>query len=67
MSVDSVRLHHPGVQCDNVREIDNSMSRAFFLPRGGQLWLSCPYTSLQNDKTERMIRIITNLIRALLF
>ena len=54
------------MQCDNVREIDNSMSRAFFLPRGGQLWLSCPYTSLQNDKTERMIRIITNLIRALL-
>jgi hypothetical protein len=36
------------VQCDNGREFDNS-TRTFFLSHGVQLWMSCPYTSLQND------------------
>ena len=33
------------VQCDNGREFDNSTSRSFFLSRGVQLRMSCPYTS----------------------
>ena len=44
------------VQCDNGREFDNSTSRSFFLSRGVQLRMSCPYTSPQNGKAERMIR-----------
>jgi hypothetical protein len=44
------------VQCDNGREFDNSSARTFFLSHGVQLRMSCPYTSSQNGKTERMIR-----------
>ncbi|WVZ52585.1 hypothetical protein U9M48_003633 [Paspalum notatum var. saurae] len=43
------------VQCDNGREFDNNASRSF-LTRGVQLRMSCPYTSAQNGKAERMIR-----------
>ena len=32
------------VQCDNRREFDNSTSHSFFLSRGVQLRMSCPYT-----------------------
>jgi transposase InsO family protein len=57
------------VQCDNGREFDNSTSRSFFLTRGVQLRMSCPYTSPQNGKAERTIRttndvMLTLLIRA---
>ncbi|WVZ79627.1 hypothetical protein U9M48_027185, partial [Paspalum notatum var. saurae] len=55
------------VQCDNGREFDNSTSRTFFLNRGVHLRMSCPYTSPQNGKAERMIRSINNIIRSLLF
>ena len=55
------------VQCDNGREFDNSSSRAFFLSRGIHLRMSCPYTSPQNGKAERIIRSINNVIRSLLF
>ena len=41
------------VQCDNGREFDNSTSRSFFLSRGVQLRMSCPYTSPQNDERRR--------------
>ena len=44
-------------QCDNGREFNNSTSRSFFLSRGVQLHMSCPYTSPQNGKAERMIRM----------
>jgi hypothetical protein len=44
------------VQCDNRREFDNHTSRSFFLSRGVQLRMSCPYTSPQNGKAERMLR-----------
>jgi transposase InsO family protein len=46
------------VQCDNGREFDNSAARAFFLAKGVVLRMSCPYTSQQNGKAERMIRTI---------
>jgi hypothetical protein len=54
------------IQCDNEREFDNSSTRTFLLSKGAQLRMSCPYTSLQNSKAERIIRIINNVIRTLL-
>jgi hypothetical protein len=33
------------VQCDNGREFNNHTSCSFFLSRGVQLRMSCPYTS----------------------
>ena len=53
------------VQCDNGREFDNSTSRSFFLSRGVQLRMSCPYTS-QNGKAEWMIRTTNDVVRTLL-
>jgi transposase InsO family protein/small nuclear ribonucleoprotein (snRNP)-like protein len=55
------------LQCDNGREFDNNASRSFFLTHGVQLRLSCPYTSAQNGRAERMIRTTTNMICCLLF
>jgi hypothetical protein len=55
------------LQCDNGREFDNNASRSFFLTHGVQLRLSCPYTSAQNGRAERMIRTTTNMLRCLLF
>jgi hypothetical protein len=55
------------IQCDKGREFDNSSTRTFFLTHGVLLWMSCPYTSSQKGKAERMIRSINNIIRSLLF
>jgi histone deacetylase 1/2 len=55
------------VQFDNGWEFDNSASRAFFHAKGVSLRMSCPYTSQQNGKAERMIRTINNVTRTLLF
>jgi transposase InsO family protein len=52
------------VQCDNGREFDNSTSRTFFLTHGAQLRMSCPYTSAQNGKAERIIRSTKNMVRS---
>ncbi|WVZ98476.1 hypothetical protein U9M48_043916 [Paspalum notatum var. saurae] len=38
------------VQCDNGREFDNNASRSFFLTRGVQLRMSCPYTSARTAR-----------------
>jgi IS30 family transposase len=54
------------VQCDNGREFDNFTSRAFFLSHGVQLWMSCPYTSSQNGRAERMIRATTETMHTLI-
>jgi hypothetical protein len=54
------------VQCDNGREFNNSTSRDFFLSHGMQLRMSCPYTSSQNGKAERMICTTNDTIRTLL-
>jgi hypothetical protein len=48
-------------QFDNGREFDNSSSHTFFLSHGVQLRMSCPYTSPQNGKAERMI-CTTNVV-----
>jgi hypothetical protein len=53
------------VQRDKGREFDNSTSRSF-LTRGVQFRMSCPYTSPQNDKVERMIRTTNDVMRTLL-
>jgi hypothetical protein len=55
------------VQCDNGCELDNTSSRAFFATKGVLLRMSCPYTSLQDDKAERIFRTINNMLRSLLF
>jgi histone deacetylase 1/2 len=55
------------VQCDNGREFDTVVSRAFFLAKGVSLRMSCPYTSQQNGKVECMLRTINNVICTLLF
>ncbi|WVZ59388.1 hypothetical protein U9M48_009534 [Paspalum notatum var. saurae] len=60
-------LNIKAVQCDNGREFDNNASRSFFLTRGVQLRMSCPYTSAQNGKAERMIRTTNDVMRTLLF
>jgi hypothetical protein len=54
------------IQCDNRREFDNSSTRFFLLSNGTQLRMSCPYTSPQNGKVERIIRSVNNVIRTLL-
>ena len=55
------------IQCDNGKEFDNSSSRTFFLTHGVHLRMSCPYTSSQNGKAERIIRSTNNVVRSLLF
>jgi hypothetical protein len=67
LCVYAVRLHIRSVQCDNRHEFDSSSSRTFLLSHGVQLWMSCPYTSPQNGKAERMIRTTNNVMRSLLF
>jgi hypothetical protein len=54
------------IQCDNRYEFGNSSTRIFLLSNGRQLRMSCPYTSPQNGKTERIIRSVNNVIRTLL-
>jgi hypothetical protein len=54
------------IQCDNGHEFDNSSTRTFFLSKGTQLRMSCPYTSSQNGKAECIIRSINNVIHTLL-
>jgi hypothetical protein len=55
------------IQCDNGRELDNVSSRAFFTTKRVLLWMSCPYTSPQNGKAERILRTINNMLCYLLF
>jgi len=54
-------------QTDNGKEFDNSASRAFFAANGIALCLTCPYTSQQNGRAERVLRTLNDGTRALLF
>jgi hypothetical protein len=54
------------IQCNNGREFDNSSTDFFLLSNDTQLWMLCPYTSPQNGKDERIIRLVNNVIRTLL-
>ncbi|KAL8143938.1 hypothetical protein V2J09_016970 [Rumex salicifolius] len=55
------------VQCDNGREFNNTELHSFISQKGSNFRFSCPYTSQQNGKAERMIRTLTNMIRSILF
>ncbi|GKC53181.1 ribonuclease H-like domain-containing protein [Tanacetum coccineum] len=54
-------------QCDHGGEFDNRNLHKLFAENGIQFRFSCPKTSQQNGKSERMVRTINNLIRTLLF
>ncbi|GKC46959.1 ribonuclease H-like domain-containing protein [Tanacetum coccineum] len=54
-------------QCDHGGEFDNNNLLNLFSQNGIQMRFSCPKTSQQNGKSERMIRTINNVIRTLLF
>jgi hypothetical protein len=54
------------IQCDNRREFDNSSTSFFLLSNDTQLLMSCPYTSPQNGKVERIIRSVNNVICTLM-
>jgi transposase InsO family protein len=53
-------------QTDNGREFDNHAFRCHLSRHGVALRLSCPYTSSQNGKAERIIRTLNDCIRSLL-
>jgi histone deacetylase 1/2 len=54
------------VQCDNGGEFLNSELRSFFSTNGISFRFSCPHTSPQNGKAERMLRTTNDVIRTLL-
>ena len=54
-------------QCDNGGEYNNKRFQTHFDSNGIVFRFSCPYTSQQNGKSERMIRTINNAIISLLF
>ncbi|RLM57903.1 hypothetical protein C2845_PM18G13220 [Panicum miliaceum] len=54
-------------QADNGTEFINNASATFLASRGILLRTSCPYTSAQNGKAERMLRTLNNTVRTLLF
>ncbi|KAL8167627.1 hypothetical protein V2J09_009126 [Rumex salicifolius] len=60
-----VKIQH--IQCDNGKEFDNSSFHSFFRDNGLQFRFSCPHTSQQNGKAERILRTINNSVRTLLF
>lgn len=53
-------------QCDNGREFNNGSFHDFCTKHGMNFRFSCPNTSSQNGKAERMIRTINNRTRTLL-
>ncbi|GJU27390.1 putative RNA-directed DNA polymerase, eukaryota, reverse transcriptase zinc-binding domain protein [Tanacetum coccineum] len=53
--------------CDHCGEFDNRALHKLFSDNGIEFCFSCPKTSQQNGKSERMVRTINNLIRTLLF
>jgi len=53
-------------QADNGTEFLNNATAIFLAARGILLRTSCPYTSAQNGKAERMLRTLNNGVRTLL-
>jgi len=54
------------LQTNNGREFDNNAMRPFFSEHGIALRLSCPHTSQQNGKAERILRNLNDCMRMLL-
>jgi histone deacetylase 1/2 len=55
------------IQCDNGREFNNAKLHSLAAAHGIHIRFSCPYTSQQNGKAERVIRTINDIVRPLLF
>jgi transposase InsO family protein len=55
------------LQTDNGREFDNYALRSFFSANSVALRLSCPHTSQQNGKAERVLQTLNDCMRTLLF
>jgi hypothetical protein len=55
------------IQMYNGREFDNLSLHDFSAVHRILLQFSCPYTSPQNGKAERIIRIVNDIVRTLLF
>ncbi|GKE05777.1 ribonuclease H-like domain-containing protein [Tanacetum coccineum] len=55
------------LQCDHGGEFDNARFHTLFRQNGIQFRFSCPKTSQQNGKSERMLRTLNNITRTLLF
>jgi histone deacetylase 1/2 len=53
-------------QTDNGKEFDNTVVRQHFAAHGISFRLTCPYTSAQNGKAERIIRTLNDCVRSLL-
>ena len=53
-------------QSDHGREFDNDPFKLFCIQQGMVFRFSCPYTSSQNGKAERMIHTINNSMRTIL-
>jgi len=60
------RLPILAFQTDNGREYDSTAMRLLLSSLGTQLRLSCPYTSQQNGKAERVLRTVNDCLRTLL-
>lgn len=53
-------------QSENGHEFDNHAIRTFLATHGIAFHLSCPYTSSQNGKAERVIHTLNDCVRSLL-
>ncbi|XP_073367956.1 uncharacterized protein [Aegilops tauschii subsp. strangulata] len=55
------------LQTDNGKEFDNVAVRNLLASHGTIFRLTCPYTSQQNGRAERVIRTLNDCVRTLLF
>ncbi|XP_071676968.1 uncharacterized protein [Lolium perenne] len=55
------------LQTDNGKEFDNITIRSLLATHGTVFRLTCPYTSSQNGRAERMLRTLNDCVRTLLF
>jgi transposase InsO family protein len=60
------RLPILALQTNNGKEFDSILMRNFLTMHGTTFRLSCPYTSQQNGKAERVLRTINDCVRTLL-
>ncbi|KAK1601681.1 hypothetical protein QYE76_072049 [Lolium multiflorum] len=54
------------LQTDNGKEFDNITIRSLLATHGAVFRLTCPYTSSQNGRAERMLRTLNDCVRTLL-
>nr|XP_020168460.1 uncharacterized protein LOC109753949 [Aegilops tauschii subsp. strangulata] len=55
------------LQTDNDKEFDNAATRHLLASHGTTFRLTCPYTSQQNGRAERILRTLNDCVRTLLF